>query len=387
MYCEHCGTKLDSDSKFCTNCGKSTSEPPVTSISENSSDFSAPVDNSVINDIKADNFIAHSQNEPVTEQQNEIISQSDESSNSSVSSDKFAETENFDVEVIEESPVGKGRRFAAVLLVPFILVFMIIFNLVATVRFSLGGENLKNAFNNIDFAEFLDTKMNNENTVISYVYNLVDDGIKKEYDIKEKNIKRFIEKSELQNYSANIISQYADLLVLGKGKASLTADDVSDFVKDNSKFVEEEFGYKFSKSDYREIEKAFDETDVTIYLDSSTWKKFGFDFRYTYIVIYIVLAVTFIFTALFMIWQSAVLSKNKSLVTGYFAFSFIVVGIITLAPIIPLIIFASSEFTLPFIATNLLSPSIKLFAIIGSVDMLAGIVLSVISKKSRIKKA
>lgn len=388
MYCEHCGTKLDNDAKFCTSCGTSTSEQAVAAkpvdIIKQTPSAELNITEEINSDSSDNNFKADfSYNIPSDIPAEPSVADSSAAIDSSPNN--FSESEEFNVEVIEEVKVGGGRKFAAVLLVPFILVFLLIFNFTASLRFSLSGDNIKKAYNNMNFAELLTTQLNSDTTLLSCLYDLVDDGIKEKYDIKKKNVQRFIEKSNVQAYSSNIVAQYADLIILGKGGASLTSDDIVDFIKDNKKYVKEEFGYNLTNSDYKEIERIFNDTKETKFLSPSNWKKFGLNFRYTYIYIYIILAVSLIFTIVFMIWQSVILSKKSALVTRFLGFSLIVGGLITLLPIIPIITLSNAATVPVFLAANLLSVTVKFLGIFGGGELLIGIILSIAGKKLRRK--
>ena len=483
MFCEHCGTKLETDSKFCTNCGKSTSEPPVpvvnntiieeteplstitetpepTEISfENHSDALEEIPDEPIEIINEDADLSDAFNEPVPEDipqyepayndefstpepeytaeeistfsepytepapdysdsfaSGEIdsfgntaeipvaseadVTQADASLNlynenefaqenapESIPEGKnYAESEEFNVEEKAYTGVSGGRKFGAILLMPFILVFLILFNTVTALRFSLSGESVNKAYNKIDFDEFLATNLHGDTTLLSYIYDNLDDNLKKNYDVKKKNVQSFAEKADLKGYTGNILGQYIDLIVLGDGSPAYTAEDLSDFVKSNDEIIKDEFGYKIKKKDYSELEASFNDMKISKYLIPANWKKeIGFDFRYTYLVIYIALAVSLIFTVMLMIWQSLILTKKGGIVTAYLGFAFIFGGIVSVAPIAYMLLTYGSSNTVLYLTGNLLMPSLPFFAVIGGVELVAGIILSIVGKKLRNK--
>ena len=471
MFCEHCGTRLENDAKFCTGCGKSTSEPPapapvisepviegyepVSTITETPEPAEITFDKNYDSFEEAPDMPSETSFDNIPDEPIEIINEnadlSDAFSNapaeetpqyepeynteSSAFSEPYeqqpvdsfsntseipyipendtpqeaapinlydsenysqeapvgdetqdAQTETFEVEEKAYTGVSGGRKFAAILLMPFILIFLITFNTVIALRFSINGENVKKACTNIDFNDLLATNIKGDTTVLSFIYDNLDDNLKNNYDVKKKNIENLAEKIDLQNYTANILGKYIDLVVLGDGSPAYTAEELSDFIKSNSDIIEEELGYKIKKKDYSEIEATFNDMNVSKYLIPANWKKdLGFDFRYTYLVLYIALAVSLIFTVMLMIWQSLILTKKGGIVTAYLGFAFIVGGIVSVAPIAYMLLTYGSSNTVLFITGNLLMPSLPFFAVIGGVELVTGIILSIVGKKLRNK--
>ena len=290
--------------------------------------------------------------------------------------------------VEEDTPtnVSRGRRFGASVLVVFSIIFMVLLNTAVSVRFSINGNSVQKSFNKIKINALMDAETDNGKSVVSYIYDQLDDNLKNNYGVEEKHLRNFMEESDIQSFTAETLGKYADMVLLGKGKASLTAEDISDFVRNNADIIEADLGYTVKESDYIEIESQFDDTEESKYLTPSNWKsEFGFDFRNTYIVIYVIIGVSAVLTVLIMIWQAVILRKKGRYITGRYGTSFLISGLISAITAIALFLMSVSSSCPLMITGKLLMPSVKLFSLIGCIELLIGIIFISVSRKLRQK--
>ena len=301
----------------------------------------------------------------------------------------FSEEYSEVMPVEEDTPtnVSRGRRFGASVLVVFSIIFMVLLNTAVSVRFSINGNSVQKSFNKIKINALMDAETDNGKSVVSYIYDQLDDNLKNNYGVEEKHLRNFMEESDIQSFTAETLGKYADMVLLGKGKASLTAEDISDFVRNNADIIEADLGYTVKESDYIEIESQFDDTEESKYLTPSNWKsEFGFDFRNTYIAIYVIIGVSAVMTVLIMIWQAVILRKKGRYITGRYGTSFLISGLISAITAIALFLMSVSSSCPLMITGKLLMPSVKLFSLIGCIELLIGIIFISVSRKLR-KKA
>ena len=157
----------------------------------------------------------------------------------------FSEEYSEVMPVEEDTPtnVSRGRRFGASVLVVFSIIFMVLLNTAVSVRFSINGNSVQKSFNKIKINALMDAETDNGKSVVSYIYDQLDDNLKNNYGVEEKHLRNFMEESDIQSFTAETLGKYADMVLLGKGKASLTAEDISDFVRNNADIIEADLGY------------------------------------------------------------------------------------------------------------------------------------------------
>lgn len=409
MYCGKCGAEVKKDSKFCPSCGEVLNESGNKNQSvkseENSKNFQASSNenaeftktaqptavNLAKNNENTENYAQVQDNSSVNQMQNEYTQQPETAYNGQNINDDSTETdEKYDdmptQPTAEKVRVGAARKLAAGILVPITAIFLVLMGTFISVKFGVKGDEVSKAVESVKTDTLFDEKAIDSKTLAQYIYGEMNQKFISKHNVKEENIENFIEKSDLKSYIADVTGKYADLVLQGKGKAAVSAEDISGFLKDNEGVIESEFGYKMQEKDYADIEKQFDEMEETKPLLPSNWKsEYGFDFRNIYIYMYVGMIASAIVAVLLMIWQSKILCGNPKSMTNCYGTEILISGIIMVLFAIGMMIIKNSEKALLLtIAGAILKPSALLFGAVGGAEIIVGAVNLIIH--SKIKK-
>lgn len=302
----------------------------------------------------------------------------------------------------EEKPkarkkVGGGRIFGASLVTIFTTLFLLLFSLILSVKIGANGSIVSKRAEKLDAdttlsAQF-DGKEFSRTLYDSMGFRTASRGM-----ADDAAFKKYMLSTDFREYAGRVAKGYLDYIVDGKGKdPSITSEDfVNDFIKANKDAAVSVFDYELTDDDYELIAKNLDKDNFTDDMSVKEWsKKSGlpvdkFSFAFSYITIGILAGLVL----LFLIWTAAILNSRGRYVTGFFATSFNISGIIVFLAGLQIIVGSAIAFTFThnvmfYLTENLLLPLAVMLLIVGFAELFIGFIFRKSNRalKKKAKKA
>ncbi|MDE5582116.1 MAG: zinc ribbon domain-containing protein [Ruminococcus sp.] len=284
-----------------------------------------------------------------------------------------------------EKPVKVGflRLSGAGIVTLFTALLLTTLSLMFCIKTGFSGDVIKKSFEKVDVETLLecDTSFRNGETVNDYLYRETDFNNITMGLADKKDFRSFILGLGLSDFTSDNLAVYADYLLNGGDKPSLTVDYMAE--------------YMFSHSDFSHL----NENDFRVMINNSThgwadtvlsvdeWKKeTGFDFAVCgYIFSFITLSVILALIIVLMIWTAVITDRRGRYFMGFYKFIFIFSGVICLVSglgtvvVTPLAYSQTGNF-ICYIGSELFT-DFGMFALAtGGFELIVGIIFGLIKK-------
>lgn len=301
------------------------------------------------------------------------------------------------VEVVKLPKPSKLKIFACILIMIPAIIFLISFNYLLPIRLGLCGEAVRKSMSNIETKELLSSKLKDNQTLSEYIYENVQSSFIKNVGAEQDDVDKFVEESEIMTFFGDKTANYASYLVDGgiTRDPAVGVSDIMEYLTDHDEAFESAFDYKMKAKDYRELEDSLndmrldDKLSMDYWSDQTHYNLGTTHFFFSFITIGIFLAIA----AVFCIWIAIILGKHTASVFGFLAVILITSGIIVLLPSAAVLFtyaFIMPKVTLVQFVLTLARPVALFGAATGGAEVLIGIIFALIKKfikKRMLKKA
>ena len=242
MICQSCGAQIGDGQKFCGVCGAKQGDDSVENLP------TVPIEEEL-----SANYISREETSETDMCQKPLQEGEQPPAGNSKSPQYTApliQQTTYEQPVLNPGqaavPKKKKGRVKAAFLSVFVSFFVVIFTFlmlgILTFRSSLSEENVSSLVSNINVDEVIESDQFAE--------------IEKEWKgrFTEQELKRIYKKSGAEDYLKSVAVEYSEYILGGEAPSGITAKDVISLVRRNADLIEEETGYKFKKSDYKDIE-------------------------------------------------------------------------------------------------------------------------------------
>ena len=293
--------------------------------------------------------------------------------------------------------VGGGRIFGASLVTIFTMLFLLAFSLTLAVKIGANGSVISKRAEKLN-AETTLTAQFDGKELSKTLYDSMGFRTATRGAADEAGFKRYMLNTDFREYAGRTAKGYLDYIIDGKGSdPSITAEDfVNDFIRANKNAAVNEFEYELKDDEYELIEKNLEKDNFSDTMSVREWsRKIGFDVdKCSYAFSFITIGILGGLVILFLIWTAVIVDKRAKHVTGFFATSFNVVGLLVFLSGLAILIGSAIAFTFThkavyYLTESLLLPFTVMLLIIGAAELFLGFIFRKSNKaiKKKAKKA
>lgn len=288
-----------------------------------------------------------------------------------------------DVPVRESQPVKVGafRLFGAGIVTVFTTILVIVLSLLFCIKLGFSGTALEKNIKNLDTEKVLDAEYDGSHDVNEFLYEKTDFYNISFRTANENDFRNFVLNLDMNDFIGKNVSVYANYLLNGGNKPSLTSEDIAE--------------YMFNKSGYNNLNRQdfstmiYNMTDgyADDILSVDSWKRYtGFDFRISgYVFSYITLIIIFALICVLIIWTYVIANMRMRYVMGFNKAIFTTSGVIMLligavGIIAPPIVYSQTSHVVFYLGSKLLKDFNLFVLATGGFEFIAGIILGLIRK-------
>ena len=317
-------------------------------------------------------------------------------SDSSSSAEKTDENNSGEKKSDAPAKLTGARIFGAVIISILAVIFLTGFNIIFSARIGLSGDIIENSAKNLRNETLLNYTIDGEKTVASAMYEGLDNSFCNQRGIAEKDFKAFLEKSDLNEFIAENLGKYSAYIVQGTEKRppSVTAEDIVEFVKDNKKASEAEFGFVLKDGDYDRLGEAVVDNGMVEALSIEEWGySAGFyvgNLRFAFS--FITIGMIFALVIVLFIWIAIVLDKCGRCISGFFGAITLISGIILALPSGAFVLSASAIAlhtgnAIVYVCSQVLMPMALIALCTGVFEIVVGVIFIICNRALKKKEA
>lgn len=210
MFCGKCGSKIPDETKYCPKCGKMQENGNTISLLNND-----------------DNFFQ----------------------------DNVGRKDLQELPISSKTKSSILSRCISVFLCVILFAFSVSIITICSVRIVFNKENLKNISAEIDISEINLEYEDNSVNITDFIMKNISDQIIEQFNISDEKINKLLQNGTIRESMEDICSKYLCYVIYGDESEDLSVTGVLNTIKSCSDIVYSETGYRFTDSDYRDIEK------------------------------------------------------------------------------------------------------------------------------------
>lgn len=283
----------------------------------------------------------------------------------------------------EYSPVKVGglRLFGAGIVTFFTIIFLIVLSILFCIKLGFSGTVVEKGIKSLDMEKVLEAEYDSNRDVNEYLYEQTDF-----YNItnkrgNENDFRNFVLNLNVTDYIGENASVYADYILNGGKKPSLTSEEIAEYMFNRS-------GYNnLSRNDFSSMVYNIGNGQTDKILSVDEWKnETGFDFGImSYIFSFVTLGILLAIVLVLMIWTAVIVDKRGRYLTGFYKNIFMTSGIVCLligitAVIVPPVAYSQTSHIVFYLGSKLLTNFNLFILTTGGFEFVAGIIFGLIKK-------
>ncbi len=277
--------------------------------------------------------------------------------------------------------VGGLRLFGAGIVTFFTIIFLIVLSILFCTKLGLSGTVLEKGIKSLDMEKVLDAEYDSNRDVNDFLYEQTDFYSITNKRANKNDFRNFVLNLNITGYIGENVSVYADYILNGGKKPSLTGEDIAEYMFQKS-------GYNnLNRNDFSSIIYNIGDGQTDKILSVDEWKKeTGFDFGISsYIFSFITLGILLALIIVLMIWTAVIVDKRGRYLTGFYKIIFMTSGIICLVigittVIVPPVVYGQTSHIVFYLGSKLLTNFSLFMLVTGGFELIAGIILNLINK-------
>ena len=277
--------------------------------------------------------------------------------------------------------VGFLRLFGAGIVTFFTIIFLTLLSLLFCIKLGFSGTVLEKSIKSLDTEKILEAECDDNLDVNEYLYEKTDFYRITNKNADENDFRNFLLNLNLTDYVGENVSIYADYILNGGKKPSLTSEDVAENLFNRS-------GYNnLTRNDFSSMIYNLTDGEADTLLSPDEWKrKTGFDFGITsYIFSFVTLGILLAVVVVLMIWTAVIVDKRGRHLTGFYKGVFMTSGIICLlvgitSALVPPVVYSQTSHIVFYLGSKLLTEFNLFILITGGFELIAGIIFGLIKK-------
>lgn len=277
--------------------------------------------------------------------------------------------------------VGALRLFGAGVVTFLAMVFVIVLSLLFCVKLGFSGTVLEKGIKKLDTEKILEAEYDGSHDVNEYLYEQTDFYNISNHIANENDFRNFILNLDMIDFIGENSAVYADYLLNGGKKPSLTSEDIAEYMFNKS-------GYdNLNRRDFSTMMYNLGDGQADEFLSVDEWKNnTGFDFRITsYIFSFVTLGILLAVVLVLMIWIAVIVDRRGRHITGFYRSIFMTSGVILLiigsaCVVAPPIVYSQTSHVAFYLSSKLLTDFNLFILATGGFELVAGIILGLIKK-------
>ncbi len=277
--------------------------------------------------------------------------------------------------------VGTLRLFGAGTVTIFTMLLVLLLSLLFCIKLGFSGAVLEKSIKGLDNEKVLDAEYDGNHDVNDFLYEKTNF-----YNItfgtaSENDFRNFLLNLDMKYFIAENVSVYADYLLNGGRKPTLTSENITEYMFNKS-------GYNnLIRQDFSSMIYNLTDGQADEILSVDSWEKHtGFDSRISgYIFSYITLIIILAFICVLIIWIYAIVNMRMRYMMSFCKFIFITSGVVLLLTgavgvIAPPIVYSQTSHITFYLLSKLLK-DFNLFTLTtGGFEFIVGIIFGLIRK-------
>lgn len=277
--------------------------------------------------------------------------------------------------------VGGLRLFGAGIVTFFTIIFLIVLSILFCVKLGFSGTVVEKSIKNLDIEKVLEAECGNNRNVNEYLYEQTEFHSITNNHGNENDFRNFVLNLNPMDYIGENASVYADYILNGGKKPSLTSEEIAEYMFNRS-------GYNnLTRNDFSSMVYNIGDGQTDRILSVDEWKKeTGFDFGITsYIFSFVTLGIFLAVVVVLMIWIAVIVDKRGRYLMGFYKSIFMTSGTVCLligiaSALIPPVVYSQTSHIVFYLGSKLLTNFNLFILTTGGFEFIAGIIFGLIKK-------
>lgn len=277
--------------------------------------------------------------------------------------------------------VGGLRLFGAGIVTFFTIIFLIVLSILFCIKLGFSGTVVEKGIKSLDMEKVLEAEYDSNRDVNEYLYEQTDFYKITNKRGNENDFRNFVLNLNVNDYIGENASVYADYILNGGKKPSLTSEEIAEYMFNRS-------GYNnLSRNDFSSMVYNIGNGQTDKILSVDEWKnETGFDFGImSYIFSFVTLGILLAVVTVMMIWTAVIVDKRGRYLTGFYKNIFMTSGTVCLligitAVIVPPVVYSQTSHIVFYLGSKLLTNFNLFILTTGGFEFIAGIIFGLIKK-------